>query len=141
MVRKQFLNIIRHLGNSLKIPIVAAGIDKVLTAFQSDDQLANRFIPLHLPLWQDSEEYREMLIRLEYTLPLPEPSFLYSNLMTAHIRAKAKNRIGGSFNLVRDAAVYAVRNGKSKIDQECLENCGFFAIDDDGRRIQRKKIK
>jgi hypothetical protein len=43
--QRQFLNVIKHLGNELQIPIVAAGTQDAFNAIQTDPQLANRFAP------------------------------------------------------------------------------------------------
>jgi hypothetical protein len=40
----------RWLGNELQIPIIAAGTAEALHAIQCDDQLANRFEPIAVPL-------------------------------------------------------------------------------------------
>jgi hypothetical protein len=43
--QKWFLNVIKYLGNELKIPIVAVGTEDAFNALSTDPQLANRFEP------------------------------------------------------------------------------------------------
>jgi ATP-dependent Clp protease ATP-binding subunit ClpA len=49
-VRREFLNLLRFLGNELRVPIVGVGTREAYLAIRSDDQLENRFEPLTLPL-------------------------------------------------------------------------------------------
>jgi hypothetical protein len=47
--RREFLNLLRFLGNELRIPLVGVGIRDAYLAIRSDDQLENRFAPVHAP--------------------------------------------------------------------------------------------
>lgn len=47
--RREFLNLIRFLGNELRIPLVGVGTREAYLAIRSDDQLENRFEPFALP--------------------------------------------------------------------------------------------
>jgi len=49
--RREFLNLLRFLGNELRIPLVGVGTHEAYLAIRSDNQLENRFEPLILPLW------------------------------------------------------------------------------------------
>ena len=44
-IQREFLNLLRFLGNQLKIPIVCVGTREAYFAIRSDDQLENRFEP------------------------------------------------------------------------------------------------
>jgi hypothetical protein len=50
--RREFLNLLRFLGNELHIPLVGVGTGEAYLAVRSDDQLENRFEPFVLPLWE-----------------------------------------------------------------------------------------
>jgi hypothetical protein len=50
-VRREFLNLLRFLGNELRIPLVGVGTRDAYLAIRSDDQLENRFEPMTLPVW------------------------------------------------------------------------------------------
>lgn len=58
---REFLNLLRFLGNELQIPIVALGTKDAYLAIRSDDQLENRFEPFILPRWEYNEEYLSLL--------------------------------------------------------------------------------
>ena len=47
--RREFLNLLRFLGNELRIPLVGVGTREAYLAIRSDDQLENRFAPFTLP--------------------------------------------------------------------------------------------
>ena len=122
---KQFLNLIRYLGNRMKIPVVCLGIPSGLSMLQSDTQIANRVIPFYLPDWKDDVEYRRLLNSYESLIPLKEPSGLAQDKMAALIRDKAGKTIGEAHKLIRKAAVYAINNDKDKIDIQCIRNCNY----------------
>jgi len=48
--RREFLNLLRYLGNELRIPLVGVGTRDAYLAIRADDQLENRFAPLTLAL-------------------------------------------------------------------------------------------
>lgn len=50
-VRREFLNLLRYLGNELKIPLAGVGTRDAYLAIRTDDQLENRFLPISLPPW------------------------------------------------------------------------------------------
>lgn len=54
--RREFLNLIRFLGNELRIPLVGVGTHEAYLAIRSDDQMENRFEPFPLPRWQPDAE-------------------------------------------------------------------------------------
>lgn len=61
--RREFLNLLRFLGNELRIPLVGVGTREAYLAVRSDDQLENRFEPFVLPVWEAGEEARSLLAR------------------------------------------------------------------------------
>lgn len=55
--RKEFLAGLKSLTNQLQIPMVLIGTDPARTAIQTDPQLGNRFVPVHLAGWRVDKEY------------------------------------------------------------------------------------
>src|SRR5512132_3648203 len=51
--QREFLNLLRFIGNELRVPIVCLGTREAYLAIRSDDQLENRFEPIALPRWTD----------------------------------------------------------------------------------------
>ncbi len=59
--RREFLNLLRFLGNELRIPLVGVGTREAYLAIRSDDQLENRFEPMLLPPWEANEDCCSLL--------------------------------------------------------------------------------
>ena len=74
--QKAFLNLLRYIGNELKIPIVCFGIQKSLPALHHDEQLATRYEPWPLHDWKYDKETARLLNGVESLLPLKERSNL-----------------------------------------------------------------
>lgn len=135
--QKQFLNLIRYLGNELRIPIVACGVPKAVAAITIDEQLANRFKFFELPLWKYDKATVRLVNGLESLLPLPERSRLSEQQMCKKILARSGKTIGGLSELVEMAAIYAIRNDKPKIDDEVVLNCGYQTPEEKKRQIRQ----
>lgn len=68
--QREFLNLLRFLGNELRIPLVGIGTKEAYLAIRSDDQLENRFEPMILPIWQEGKEFESLLASFVAVLPL-----------------------------------------------------------------------
>ncbi|MES2040101.1 MAG: TniB family NTP-binding protein [Pseudomonadota bacterium] len=123
--QRQFLVVLKHLSNELKIPIVAAGTEDAVRAIQTDPQLANRFPPLVLPRWAFDTDYRRLLASYEMILPLRQASNLSSKLLANSIWSQAEGTIGETVTLLKKAAEYAINSGIERIDSDVLEKCDF----------------
>ena len=130
--QNQFRRVIKTLGNQLMIPIVGLGTREAFNAITSDPQLANRFQVISLPKWQLEEkrsdepsEYRKFLASFERLLPLEQASDLGNDPMATKIYALSEGTIGEATDLIRDAAMWAVRNGCSRLTEDALGSCGY----------------
>jgi hypothetical protein len=101
--QRKFLNAVKHLGNELRIPIVASGTAETLNALQSDPQIINRFEPRFLPKWERGEEYYRLLKTLEPTLDLHKPSDLHRPELAHPILDVSGGTIGEIVEVVRRA--------------------------------------
>lgn len=124
--QRRFLNLLRWLGNELQIPLVAVGTSEALRAIQSDDQLANRFMPFSLPPWRLDAEYLRLLNTLEAMLPLRERSGLVEPAFAQKLLNAAEGILGEVVNLVTAAAVAAVAAGEERIRIEKIDDIGFM---------------
>jgi hypothetical protein len=127
-LQRVFLNVVRYLGNELKVPIVGGGIQEAFHAIQSDPQLANRFEPLFLPRWKiddnskpEEDVYLKLLSSFEALLPLNEPSRLTEPTLALKILSMSDGLIGEISTLLRRAAVEAIVTGKERIDAKLLD--------------------
>src|SRR6266704_1393213 len=109
--QRQFLNVLKYLGNDLQIPLVGLGTKEALRAVQADAQLANRFEPAALPRWQLNQECQMLLASCERALPLREPSYLADERVARKLLALSEGSLGELAVLLTSAAVYAVQSG------------------------------
>lgn len=125
--QRRLLNLLRWLGNELQIPLVAVGTVEALRAVRSDDQLANRFEPIPLPVWSEDEAYLRLLSTLEAILPLQRPSNLASAALAGKIFSASEGVLGEIVTIVTRAAVLAVRSGTEAITARMIDDTGFIA--------------
>lgn len=130
--QRRLLNLLRWIGNELQIPLVGVGTSEALRAIRSDDQLANRFEPVPLLLWDEDEAYRRLLSTLEALLPLRKPSGLAQPALAGKIFAMSEGVLGEIVSIVTRAATIAVTSGAEAVSPRLIEKSGF--ISPTGRR-------
>ncbi len=113
--RGEFLNLLRWLGNELRIPIVGAGTRDAWLAIRTDPQLENRFEPFALPPWQAGPDAAHLLQGFATLLPLRRPSDLCSAELVRGVVARTGGTIGKVAALLRAAAEAAITGG-----EECI---------------------
>jgi len=139
-MQREFLNLIRFLGNQLQIPIVCVGTKEAYFAIRSDDQLENRFEPLTLPLWKDNAEFASLLASLEATLPLRKQSILTTPEITRFILDKTEGTIGEITTLITKAAVLAVQSGEEAITRKVLSSIDYLSPTERRRVFERELV-
>jgi len=132
--QRNFLRVIKLLGNELMIPIVGLGTREAFNAITSDPQIANRFQVVGLPKWtlegenpDEPSEYRQFLATFDGLLPLPKKSDLGNDPLAEKIFGLSEGTIGEAADLVRDAAKWSVRMGLERITEEALTRCGYVS--------------
>ena len=114
--QREFLNVIKYLGNELQIPIIASGTEEALHAFGSDRQIVSRFTPFELPRWKYDEEFLRLLLSIESLLPLPKPSSLHANdKLAKHILERSEGTIGEVYSLLSTVCERAIHEGKEHL--------------------------
>ena len=68
--QRELLNLLRCLGNELRIPLACLGTREAYLAIRSDDQFENRFEPFLLSSWEDGPESGRLLASFEGSTPL-----------------------------------------------------------------------
>ncbi len=135
--QREFMNLLRMLGNMLRIPIVCVGTHEAYLAIRSDRQLENRFEPLLLPKWVSGKELDSLLATYGSVLLLREPSKLQSQQMSWEILKLTDGIIGEMFRLLSEAAIVAIKLGKESIDREIFEKCQYRSPDERKRVFAR----
>lgn len=118
--RREFLNLLRFLGNELRIPLVGIGTRDAYLAIRTDDQLENRFEPLLLPQWQEGDELLSLLASFAAVLPLRRPSQIATDDMAKYVLARTEGTIGEITKLLTCAAIAAVSSGDECINDKTL---------------------
>ena len=118
--QRQFLNVLKYLGNELQIPLVGVGTMDALRAIHSDPQMANRFEPVALPRWRMNRDFQMLLASFERILPLQQPSRLAEPALAARLLALSEGTIGELSSLLVRAAAWAIRSGVECINEDVL---------------------
>jgi hypothetical protein len=124
-VQREFLNVLRFIGNEMQIPIIGVGIKDAYLAIRTDDQLENRFEPFILPIWQYNNEFIKLLKSIMMILPLKKPSQLLDTELRSMLLSKSEGSIGEIMTILTRAASEAIISGKELIDLEILERTKY----------------
>lgn len=124
-IQREFLNVLRFIGNEMQIPIIGVGIKDAYLAIRSDDQLENRFEPFILPIWQNNNEFIKLLKSIIMILPLKKPSQLLDTEVRSMLLSKSEGSIGEIMTILTRAASEAIVSGKEFIDLEILEKTKY----------------
>jgi hypothetical protein len=136
--RREFLNLLRFLGNELRIPLVGVGTREAYLAIRSDDQLANRFQPFTLPRWQPDEDACSLLASFAAAFPLRRPSYIASPEMASYLLTRSEGTIGELAHLLTDAAVAAIESGEEAINQRTLLMADYAGPSERRRLFERE---
>lgn len=123
--QRAFLNVVKYLGNTLQIPIVAVGTRDAFNAIQTDAQLANRFEPEPLPRWEYNRDYLRLLASFESLLPLRAESHLPHSATANRILGMSGGVLGEISAVIFAAAIEAIRSGGERITPEVLDHMNW----------------
>lgn len=123
--QREMLNLLRFLGNELRIPLVCLGTREVYLAIRTDDQLENRFQPFLLPVWEDGPEFARLLASFEAVLPLREPSGLGSPELRALVARRSEGVVGEVSALLSAAMSAALLAGAEHIGKAALDDAEY----------------
>jgi hypothetical protein len=137
-LRRQFLNLLRFLGNELRIPLVGVGTREAYLAIRADDQLENRFAPLTLPRWEADADTCSLLASFASSFPLRRPSPIATPEMAAYLLARCEGTIGELTSLLTDAAVAAIETGEEAINQATLLAAAYAGPSERRRLFERE---
>jgi hypothetical protein len=136
--RREFLNLIRFLGNELRIPLVGVGTREAYLAIRSDDQLENRFEPFTLPRWQPDPEACSLLASFATSFPLRRRSAIATTQMAQYLLTRSEGTIGELARLLTDAAVVAIDSGEEAINPRTLVIADYLGPTERRRLFERE---
>ncbi|ALT79289.1 TniB family NTP-binding protein [Paucibacter sp. KCTC 42545] len=121
---------IKTLTSTMRVPVLATGTAPAIHALRSEPQLMTRFEPMTLDRWTLDLEYLRFLTSYEKFLPLPAPSNLASRELAPLIYGMAGDTIGGTVDLLKEAAALAIEECKDRIDAKVLSDVRAQRIPD-----------
>jgi hypothetical protein len=115
-VREQtrFLNMLRFLGNELRVPLVCVGTQQARNALRTDDQLVRRFEAFALPPWQSDQDFAGLIGSLQRTLPLRRPTEIADATLKRLIEVTG-GITAAVFSLMGGLAIAAIESGEERI--------------------------
>jgi hypothetical protein len=114
--RREFLNLLRFLGNQPRVCVVGVGTHEAYLAIRSDDQLENRLEPLVLPRWTPGEQTCSLLASFAASFPLRRPSPIDTPEMADYLISRSEGTIGELAQLLTAAATVAITSGEEAIN-------------------------
>lgn len=119
--QRQALNLVKFLGNELRVPIVALGTQDALQAIRTDAQVESRFWTFELPRWREDQPFRSLLATVASALPLRRPSELHEPACVRLLLGHTGGVTRDVFRVVVRAAATAIHSGAERIDAGLLE--------------------
>ena len=138
--RREFPNLLRFLGNELRIPVVGVGTREAYLAVRSDDQLENRFEPFILPVWKEGDQTRSLLASFAASFPLRRRSVIDTDDMMTYLLARSEGTIGELAHLLTTAAVVAVETGMESINPKTLAMADYRGPTERRRLFERELL-
>lgn len=136
--RREFLNMLRFLGNELRIPLVGIGTRDAYLAIRADPQLENRFAPFTLPAWEPGPEAAALLASFAASFPLRRPSPIATTEMARYLLTRSEGTIGELAQLLTDAAIVAIQTGEEAINQKTLQLAPYDGPTERRRLFERE---
>lgn len=136
--QREFRNALKSLSNMTKVCVIASGIEEAYTAFNADSQMSSRFVPIEMPKWSAGKKLGEMLMTLEQRMPLRQASGLHQPGLMMAILARSEGMLGDICDLVKAAAVDAIRSGTEQITEAQL--AGLDWVPPSKRKMYRRAL-
>jgi hypothetical protein len=116
------LALIKSICN-LGITVCIATTKNMVNVLAADEQLASGFKKVELPVWSESNDFRQFLAGIELELGLPEPSHLDSKVVVRWLTIHDCCITFRLLEVVLGAARLAHQRGKGHLTIELLEEC------------------
>ena len=136
--RHEFLNVLRFLGNELRIPLVGVGTKDAYLAIRADDQLENRFAPVVLPRWEPDAQACSLLASFTAAFPLRRPSAIATEETARYLLTRCEGTIGELAQLLCQAATAAIASGEEAINQRTLQMADYLGPTQRRRAFERE---
>ncbi|BCG75969.1 TniB family NTP-binding protein [Aminobacter anthyllidis] len=112
--QRRMLNLLRFLGNELRIPLICLGSHEARDAVRGDAHLNSRFEPYGLPPWRHDADFQGLIGGLLWSLPLRLPSELTDSALKRLVDVNG-GVTSSIFRMVIDLATDAILTGTERI--------------------------
>lgn len=119
--RSVFMNVLKHLGSTLQIPIVCLGTKELLRAMHTDEQFASRFEPFRIEKWEADENYVRFLVQICRHAKFKYTSTLKKREFVRRIHALSKGLTGETWKLMSRLIEYAETEGVGTLNIDMLD--------------------
>jgi hypothetical protein len=101
--------------------LICIGTDECKNVVQSDRQILRRFDTFELKRWLDEQELRTFLNSFQGTLPLRFKSDLHTLPVARYLIKETGGILDDIVKRVRRAAIWAIKEGREKVDLDMLK--------------------
>jgi hypothetical protein len=119
--QRRMLNLLRFLGNELRIPLICLGSHEARDAIRGDAHLNSRFEPYGLPPWRHDADFQGLIGGLLRSLPLRAPSELTDSALKRLVEVNG-GVTASIFRMVIDIATDAIMTGTERITPAAVVN-------------------
>lgn len=119
--QRRMLNLLRFLGNELRIPLICLGSHEARDAIRGDAHLNSRFEPYGLPPWRHDADFQGLIGGLLYSLPLRSPSELTDSALKRLVEVNG-GITDAIFKMVMTLATDAILTGAERITPAAILN-------------------
>lgn len=112
------------LGPEYGLKLFCFGTADARNALASNAEFKRRFHEVALDDWVEDEAFRAFLLEVEESLPLEEPSQLYSEEMVKALLSITHGRMDNTLYLLKGAACFAIKHGVERITEDMLRRAG-----------------
>ncbi|ABB43973.1 TniB [Sulfurimonas denitrificans DSM 1251] len=138
--QKQIMSAIRDLSSKLTMPVILAGVKEALRAVNTEDQISSRYRPEYLTKWKMDKDYISLLATTISKLPLKKQSTIINKDDAQEILELCNGYIGEIVNLIKAAAVYAIKTGSERVTINEIKECGFNTLQNIHKTMNLKDI-
>ena len=113
------------LSSEYGLKLFCFGTVSARNALRSNSEFKRRFHEVILKDWTEDEGFRAFLFEIEESLPLKQPSHLYSEAMVKAILSITNGRMDKTLEIIRSAACYAIKLGVEQVNIDMLQRANM----------------
>ena len=138
--QKQIMSAIRDLSSKLTMPVILAGVKEALRAVNTEDQISSRYRPEYLTKWKMDKDYISLLATTISKLPLKKQSTIINKEDAQEILELCNGYIGEIVNLIKAAAIHAIKTESERVTIKEIKECGFNTLQNIHKTMNLKNI-